>query len=230
MLPPIAILVITYNRANTLQKTLRLLHEHVMYSGDQQYFVADDGSTDGTQAMIKEWGWRGIYPKNMQLNLIQSDRKGLGANANAGLRAAFEYSPIVLQLQDDMQPTKPLLLDAHVQKLQDDPLAGFIRLWGVAGHKYKAELDGGYWGISWDSPEHYIASDRPHIKHKRFHEAVGLYPEGRTTGDTEEAWCHQVRAVVNSGTVVPRVFVPLIDTEYNFEHVCYGQRWRDEGL
>lgn len=224
MLPPIAVLIITYNRVVVLEQTIQRLVEQLRYQGSMQLFIADDGSTDGTQDMIahlSEW-WR---PK-----LIQSDRMGLGANANAGLRAAFEYSPIVLQLQDDMQPTKPLLLDHHVQKLQDDPSAGFIRLWGVAGHKYKAELDGGYWGISWDSPEHYIASDRPHIKHKRFHEAVGLYPEGRTTGDTEEAWCHQVRAVVNSGTVVPRVFVPLIDTEYNFEHVCYGQRWRDEGL
>jgi glycosyltransferase involved in cell wall biosynthesis len=224
MLPNLAIVVVTYNRVAVLLETLHRLREYVRYNGEIKYCIADDGSTDGTQPMIGEW-----LPDATDIGIVQSNRVGLGANTNAGLLAAWEYSPIVLQLQDDMQLQSPLNLDAHVQKLVDDESAGFIRLWGVAGHQYNATLDGGYWRIAWDSPEHYIASDRPHIKHRRFHDAAGMYPTGKTTGDTEEAWCHQTRLVSQEKTI-PSVLVPLIDTENSWKHVCYDQRWRDKGL
>jgi glycosyltransferase involved in cell wall biosynthesis len=220
MWPAVAIVVVTYQRASTLRGTLERLRHHLAYSGPIRYVVADDGSTDETHALLEQ----------LDIEPVVSNRGGLGANTNAGLRRALEQTEYVMQLQDDMHLLSNLNLDAHVVKLRDDPSAGFIRLWGVAGHNYVARLDQQYWRIDWRSPELYIPSDRPHIKHKRFVDAYGFYPEGRATGDTEEAFCHQCRAVaVSDGG--PDVLIPhAIDVERNFAHMCEGSRWRDQGL
>lgn len=220
--PLLSMLVITYNRRDVLHGTLTRLRRHLAYSGKIQYIVADDGSDDGTQQMIAD-----EFP---DAHLVQSLRLGLGGNTNAGLRASFELSPFVGSTQDDMWLHTTLDLDKHVQKLQDDAMAGFIRLWGVAGHNYEARLDQQYWRISWRSPELYIPSDRPHLVHRRFHDAYGVYPTGRKTGDTEEAFMHQCRAAaLTSGG--PDVLIPLgLDTERNFSHEGEGIRWRDQGL
>jgi GT2 family glycosyltransferase len=220
--PDVTIMVITYNRRDVLHGTLTRLYEHLAYSGKLHYIVADDGSNDGTQQMLAS--------DHPDVHLVQSLRLGLGGNTNAGLRAAFELSDLVGSLQDDMHLLCTLDLDKHVQKLQEDPSAGFIRLWGVAGHQYIARLDQQHWRIAWDSPELYIPSDRPHLKHRRFHLAYGFYPEGRSTGDTEEAWSHQCRAIALSQGG-PDVLVPhALDIESNFFHAGEGIRWRDQGL
>jgi GT2 family glycosyltransferase len=220
MWPVVVAVVVTYQRAEVLHGTLGRLRQHLHYSGALRYVVADDGSSDGTHAMLEQ----------MDIEPVITQRGGLGANTNAGLRRAFDQADVVMSLQDDMHLLSTLDLDKHVQKLQEDVSAGFIRLWGVAGHQYTARLDQQYWRISWTSPELYIPSDRPHLKHRRFHDAYGFYPEGRATGDTEEAFCHQCRAVALT-TGGPDVLIPHAeDTERNFAHMCEGSRWRDQGL
>lgn len=218
--PSLAILIVTYNRRETLLGTIEHLATHLDYQGERVVVIADDGSDDGTQEMAG----RG------NVCYVRSNRSGLGANTNAGLRAAFEHSPFVLQLQDDMHLLAHLDLHPHVEKLRDDETSGFIRLWGIGGHRYTATLEGNFWRVDWKSDELYIPSDRPHLKHKRFHDAVGFYPEGRLTAETEEAWCHQVRdKALASG--VPSVLVPQgIDTERSWEHMEWHNRWRDQGL
>jgi hypothetical protein len=98
----------------------------------------------------------------------------------------------------------------------------------VAGHKYQAQLEGGYWRIWWHSPELYIPSDRPHLKHRRFHEWYGLYPEGLKSAETEDAWCHQCkdRAGLN-GKQLMSLYTGR-DRKDLGTHVSRG--WRDKGL
>lgn len=221
--PPLAILIVTYNRAATLRGTLRHLGEHLHYIGPRRVFVADDGSDDETQALVGSI---------IGAELVQSNRSGLGANTNAGLRAAFGFSDYVLQLQDDMHLKAHLDLHPHVERLRDDPTSGFIRLWGVGGHRYTATLEGNHWRVSWNSDELYIPSDRPHLKHRRFHDAYGLYPAGLPTAATEEAWCHQCKNIARERIAenVPSVLVPQMETERLWEHMHWGDRWRDKGL
>lgn len=222
--PPLAILVVTYNRVGTLIDTLTQLTNNLHYVGPRRLFVADDGSDDGTPVRVRLLHEDAV--------IVQSNRVGLGANTNAGLRAAFEYSPFVLQLQDDMHLRCHLDLHPHVEKLRDDPAAGFVRLWGVGGHRYTATLDGNHWRVSWNSDELYIPSDRPHLKHRRFHDAFGYYPEGLPTAATEEAWCHQAKNIARERLAdgVPHVLVPQQETERTWEHMHWGDRWRDKGL
>ena len=122
-------------------------------------------------------------------------------------------------------------LHPHIEKLRDDPTCGFIRLWGVGGHNYHGNLEGNYWRIWWNSPELYIPSDRPHVKHARFHAFYGEYPEGLSTAVTEDAWCHQCKDRAGRDGVQLDVFVPQNQlTETTWEHAHWGQRWRDVGL
>lgn len=221
--PALSVLVVTYQRRSTLQETLRRLHTHLYYAGPMQYIVADDGSDDGTQDML-----RTVYP---QAQLVQSDRRGLGANTNAGLRRAFAEAEYVLQCQDDMHLLTTLDVHPHVERLRDDPTCGFIRLWGVGGHRYEGRLEGNYWRIYWHSDELYIPSDRPQIKSRAFHEHYGWYPEGLATGHTEEAWCHQCKERAGLHGRQLDVFVPQNQlTESTWSHEHWGQRWRDQGL
>lgn len=222
-LPTISCLILTYNRREMVLETIRRLQEHLKYSGNIQYVVSDDGSDDGTQAALLE-----EFPG---LALVQNNRVGLGASNNRGLERCWANGDIVLQLQDDLYCQKDLPLDLHVEKLLADETCGFIRLWGVAGHRYQGALEGGYWRVWWNSPELYIPSDRPHIKHGRFHAFFGYYPEGRKTAETEEAFCHQCKDRAGLNGKQLDVFVPVtVDTEGSFEHMAYGSRWRAVGL
>lgn len=223
--PPVAVLVVTYQRIEILQRTLGGLLQNLTYAGPLRYVIADDGSTDGTHEMIDS-----LRDAGLDAVLVASNRNGLGANTNAGLRAAFHMTDLVLQLQDDMFLQHHLDLTAHVDRLLSHPDDGFIRLWGVGGHRYTATLDGSYWRVSWESDELYIPSDRPHLKHRRFVEAAGYYPEGFPTAATEEVFCHQAKNAARAGGV-PFVLVPhALDVESNFSHEGWGQRWRDVGL
>lgn len=221
--PRLSVLVITYNRKEILRETLYRLKQHLGYVGPIHYIVADDGSDDGTQSMLEE-----EFP---DAELVQSHRVNLGGNSNAGLRAAFEKADFVLQLQDDMQMLCYLDAHPHIQKLIDDETCGYVRLWGVAGHLYEAKLDGNYWRLLWTCPDLYVASDRPHLKHKRFHDHFGYYPEGLLSAETEEAWCKQTKEVAAARASNIDVIVPLtVLTETSWEHVGWGDRWRDKGL
>lgn len=221
--PTLAVVVVTYNRARTLHETLRRLGAHLLYTGPLVWIVADDGSDDDTASMLAL-----DYP---DVQRVVSPRRGLGANTNAGLRAALTQADYVLQLQDDMHLLTTLDMHPHIERLRDDTTCGFIRLWGVGGHRYEGRLEGNYWRVYWHSDELYIPSDRPHVKHRRFHEHYGFYPEGLVTAHTEEAWCHQCKGRAGLEGKQIDVFVPQMqDTERSWEHMEWSQRWRDVGL
>lgn len=221
--PTLAINIVTFNRRDILRETIARLRRHLHYVGEIRIFVADSGSDDGTQQMLTE-----TYP---DVTLIQNHGTTMGANTNAGLRACLSIADYVLQLQDDMHLLTTLDLHPHIERLRDDETCGFIRLWGVGGHRYEGRLEGNYWRVYWHSDELYIPSDRPHVKHRRFHQHYGMYPEGLTTAVTEDAWCHQCKNRAGADGVQIDVFVPQnADTEKSWEHVGWNQRWRDVGI
>ena len=78
----------------------------------------------------------------------------------------------------------------------------------------------------------------PHLKHRRFHDYFGLYPEGMKLGETEEAFCHQCKRKValwnkrkdkkEDDAAPPYVAVPLnSDSETAWMHV--GDSWQAKG-
>lgn len=213
----VAVMITTYNRADILAENLTRVAKYVQYAGKIEIVIADDGSTDHTELMLKQ---------DFDVHFVQTNRQGLGANANNGLHKAFSLCDTVLQFQDDVWLDKPLDLTPLVARLSN-PDAGWMRLGKFANHKLHAELNGEYWRVNWHSPEIYIVSDQPHLKHKRFHEAAGYYPEGLKIGDTENTWCGWTWAEGKAGRL-PDVLIP-VDVPHNiWRHV--GVSWQSEGL
>lgn len=219
-LPNLAVIVPTYNRPDIVRTCILRLQEHLHYSGSVTYLVGDDSEVPLSAPALE--GLRNVL-------IFNGPRNGLGANLNLLLRAALSSNfNLYLQMDDDHWLMKPLDLDPHVQHLVDDPTAGCIRLMGISGHHYTAQLKQSYWKLLWDAPELYLASMRPHLKHRRFHDVYGLYPEGLKLGQTEETFCHQCReyAHLYGG---PDVLVPLdVLTESSWTHV--GDSWQTKGL
>jgi glycosyltransferase involved in cell wall biosynthesis len=210
----IGIIVVTYQRAHLLVDTISALRSCADTGHEPApLIVADDGSTDGTHALV-----RAAWP---EAHLVVTDRGGLGANTNAGLRAAWQLGcDVVLQLQDDMLLTAPLPLAAMAADMRRDPSIGWVRLWGLEGQTYTADLVGGYWRVRWESDDAYIASDRPHIKSRAMCQMLGDYPEGLPIIKAEPTWCQQARERALAHPRTPQVCVPLDwPTESGWAHL-----------
>lgn len=221
----IGIVVVTYQRAPLLSQTVAALQSCVDAGGEPlSLIIADDGSTDGTHDLV-----RAAWPN---ARLVITRRGGLGANTNAGLRAAWAAGcDVVMQLQDDMLLLAPLPLAQIVSDMRRDPTLGWVRLWGIEGQTYSADLNGRYWRVRWDSDDAYIASDRPHIKTKRMCQVLGDYPEGLPILQCEPAWCRQARErALQLGRNAPRVGVPINwSTEDGWKHLGINSH-KERGL
>lgn len=220
---PIAVIIPTYNRAEIVGQTIRLLRDNIIYEHGLVFYVGCDGD-DNTPEVVQSID-------GAQVICLSESAGSFGANINRLLvYAAHLGHDLFLQLDDDHHLKHPLILDNHARYLNDFELAGWIRLMGVGYHKYNAKLNGLYWYVDWDSPELYITSMRPHLKHRRFLETFGAYPEGLKLGQTEESYCHQCKdvALTTEGTL-PSVLVPLdVTTESSWDHV--GNSWQSKGL
>jgi glycosyltransferase involved in cell wall biosynthesis len=77
-LPKVSVIICSYNGASTTESCLRSM-EKIRYPGEFEVVFVDDGSTDNTQEILKQFPWvRNIKQKNM----------GLSYARNVGLAAA----------------------------------------------------------------------------------------------------------------------------------------------
>jgi glycosyltransferase involved in cell wall biosynthesis len=246
MLPGVSVLIPTYNRANIVRGTVAFLNLNLLYDGPVTFIVGVDGDDNTAETLnsIRLPGGRGLVVLDGPRRQGLSDT-GLGANLN--MLMAASQDDIVIQMDDDHHLVSPLNITPHVKHLtgKSTPLpgcksfsseaAGWIRLMGVGFHSYTATLRGMYWYVHWDSVGEYslyIPSNRPHIKHRRFHKHYGKYPVNMKLGETEEAFCHQCRNKANEHVgdrwEIPHVLVPLnSQSETAWKHV--GHSFQTQG-
>jgi hypothetical protein len=213
--PTLGVLIPTYRRHEIVAQTVALLRENLCYSGEIEILVSEDGPD---------------LPPVWQdgVRVIAGPGRGLGANLNALLSASV-HCEVLLQSDDDNHLSGPLDLDPHVRTLLQEPLAGWIRLQYVADHHFRATLKGSYWWVDWDSPELYITSNKAHLKHRRFHDTFGMYPEDLNLAETENGFCWQCKDMAALPGVWPQVLVPLdVATESLWQHV--GPSWQSKGF
>ena len=224
--PTVAVLIPTFNRLSILVDTIDSLHTMVMYGGKLEYYVGVDSDKETTDQTTDTFLKRLHHVGN--INVFDGPRRQgkkmrgyLGANLNMLYAAAVaDGHRLFLQMDDDHQLIRALDLQPHVDKLLEDPTAGWIRLMGVGFHKYCGCLEGNYWRVRWDSPEAYIPSNRPHLKEKRFHDVFGGYPEDLKLGETEEGFCMQCKDMAAMVDNPPCVMVPItVLTESSWNHV-----------
>ena len=114
LLDSLTIIIPTYNREKVLTKALNgylaqssphLIHE---------LLVVDDGSTDGTESMVREIGKRSPFP----IRYLRQPNKGPAAARNLGISEA--RAALVLFTDSDIIPERSLV-EQHVQWHRNDP-------------------------------------------------------------------------------------------------------------
>lgn len=207
-LPPVTIGLITYKRPYELIRTLDGLRAHLTYRGELRWLVSDD-NTPSSPDRAK----RNKILKSYGVDLIITERNsGWGANANFLMQHIdTDYTFFI---EDDYVLTRPLDLSLGVALLEEKKHLGMLRYRGTAGdvpvfHQFEADISAyvpdwregvspvsgklTYLQFDGGSPTLYIYSHGAHLKHRRFHDYYGLYPEGLKLGVTEETYAHTVK-------------------------------------
>lgn len=116
MIPVVSVVIPTYNRADLVVRAVESALAQT-YS-NLEVIVADDGSTDATQDMMK------AYNTNRRVKYIHIPHSGLPAVArNAGLREAQGEYIAFLDSDDAWMPEK---LEKQMSVLLSDPQVGLV--------------------------------------------------------------------------------------------------------
>lgn len=217
-LPPIVVIATTWapegpvgdSRLASFHEALLSWSDNLHYEGDLYLHVADDGSrknSHGNADPIDLAGDMAIgrgYGPWEEYSTTEQDRKGVGASLNAGLAAAFDRTPLALYVVDDWELTEELDLTPWARLLLVEESIGAVRLGpphpGIHGEiqmfddGFALRLNPAFGG--------FVASQRPTLYHKRFHEVHGWWPEGVSAYECErifnEAFCQRQERLNNA--------------------------------
>ena len=104
----LSIVIPTYNRKDTLKKCITNLFQQTYPKTDFEILIIDDGSTDGTDNLVKEI----IDQSPVQLRYFKQENKGPAAARNVGIKNAKGKD--ILFMGDDIIAT-PTLIDEHIK-------------------------------------------------------------------------------------------------------------------
>lgn len=210
---PIVIILQTYKRTDVALRTIRAARERLSYQGDLVWYIADDGSPAEHLSAVRE-----LLPEAP----YHSERRGYGGNSNAAWRMADAVSPLTLWLEDDWELTQPLDLTPFADLLMERPEIGMLRL-GVLNLDIKGRTWGHAGRLYWtlDHIPHHdgtpVFTGHPSLRHVRYRDAYGWYPEGLVPGDTELAYAYQYRIGAIDG---PAILWPVDYPAYGlFGHI-----------
>jgi hypothetical protein len=222
--PDLGVMLFTYKRLSTAERTLRALCERAHYSGRLRLHIADDGSPEVAPDLSQAEALRQIaggYEQVYAATAANSGQHGYGASYNLATQIMHVDCAVLLPLEDDWELTAPLDLDPLVETLLD-PAHGIecIRM-GYIG--YTQELRGtlvptpaGHM-LRFDpaSPEPHVLAGHPRLETREFERRVGPWPELRPAGETEFIVCHRPQA--RTGVAWP--LDVLRPSEHRFAHI-----------
>lgn len=202
--PQVSILLITYKRYELALRTIKGVCRNLYYMGPLHWHIADDGSGGGhvlaLQNALKE------YAPASTVTISNTQRAGVGRSMNVGQAECWKRSDYVLWLEDDWELYQPLDLAPCVRVLRECQDIGMIRL-GYMQVNLAGTLRAGaghlWWRLSWESEDPYIFAGHAALRHRRFIDAYGPYPEGLTPGDTEAAFAHHINQVRGPAVLWP---------------------------
>jgi len=214
---PCTVLVVTYNRPVEIRRTLYAFLKNVIYPHDKLLFhLADDASPGSYIADIKsEFNF-------LHWSHTRTERGGWGKNVNTALKAIV--TPFVFLMEDDYVANGPVDLETGARLMTNVEQVGLVRYDGLAGHfltlhinefvNHEGRID--YCVIDKKSRHLNVYSNRPHLRHKRFTDYYGYYPEGGKLGWTEEAFAHHVRKAPDDS---PSLAILKDGIPRRFEHI-----------
>lgn len=184
---PLAIVLLTYNRWDCAEKTLRSALDNISYSGKLSVHIADDGTGHDYRMALKELA--GGYDKVQGVSVSDSERGGYGKNYNLAMQTVHQFAELVLPLEDDWELLRPLDLDPLALVL-DDERVGCVRM-GYLGatQSLRGEMliiQSHLWFLmDWDSAERHIFAGHPRLETVEWERQVGPWPEGLDPNMTE---------------------------------------------
>lgn len=216
--PLVDVVIVHYNRPQELLRSVESLREHLRYPA-LRWVVADDHSPEEAFEFIKG---------EVQPDIIfrTKERSGLGINTNNALKQLD--SDFVFLTMDDRVLTRPIDLAPGVDVLTRYEEFGMVRYGGLLGHDITCRLrtlnDAPPYYDVWEALKKesrflFVYSGAPHLKHRRFHDAYGLYVEGYKLGYTEVEFAQRFIALEG-----PKIMCfPELVVNY-FEHI--GHSWQ----
>ena len=103
--PRVSALFSTFNRAPLLRKALEGLLHQTLHRDEFEVVVVDDGSSDDTESVVRE------FERSLQVKYMFQENMGLAAGKNTALHLA--QAPLVVFMDDDDIPG-PNLLEEHL--------------------------------------------------------------------------------------------------------------------
>lgn len=194
MAEPLTIILQTYCRTDVALRTIAAARQYLSYGGPLYWYVADDGSpVEHVRAV-----WDALDWVSTDRLIGHSVRRGYGGNCNAAWAIADQIGALTFWLEDDWELRQPLDLYAYACLLMETSEIGMVRL-GALNLDIRARTwaYGGrvYWKL--DREPHIegtpVFTGHPSLRHRRYRDAYGPYPEGLTPGETELAYAYQFR-------------------------------------
>lgn len=194
----VTILLVTYNRPTEIRRTVTALLSHLHYAGDLRWHIADDDSPPDYLPQLRR-----DFPA-LNFTCTVTPRQGWGANVNKALQHP-QMSDLIFLCEDDYVAYRDLDLDYGAALLSSVPTLGLVRYDGLAGHvglnlwlqeaaTSMGRLD--YLLLDRQQSTHLnVYSHRPHLRHRRFHDTYGLYPEHLPLGLTEDRYAHLIKDI-----------------------------------
>jgi glycosyltransferase involved in cell wall biosynthesis len=215
--PVVTVLVITYRRLMLAKKTIESIKQYLEYP-NLRFHLADDGSGDEYIVKLIET----IGP-NYPITVTNTNRRGLGANTNAGVAACLAQSPYYLQLQDDFVLTHPMDLKPSVELLAERNDIGMVRLGRLNPYMSGTvfEAINRYWWMIKRKSDTYIYTENPHLCHSRFPQTYGQIREDLKMGIAELDMCSRF----NNGSGPEIVWPAWLSTTDMFQHIGDSQSY-----
>lgn len=192
----LTVLIVTYDRPAEIRRTIAALLSYIQYDGNLRWHIADDGSPDNYLPELHR-----DFPQ-LAFTATVTSRQGWGANVNKALTHP-QMSDLIFLCEDDYVAQRPLDLTTGAALLSANNNLGCVRYDGLAGHVglnlwlREAQLPTGavtYLELDKRRSEHLnIYSNRPHLRHRRWHDHYGLYPTNVSLGRCEEVYAHTIK-------------------------------------
>lgn len=197
---PIVVILLTYERTEYALRTIAAARKHLRYP-DLRWYLADDGSSESHCDAVL------AAAQGLELAGRHTLAGGTyGANAQRAWDEASKVSKLAFFLEDDWELRQDLELRPFADLLMDDERFGMVRLGylnlGMAGLTIGS---GGhlYWWLNRQSPEAYVFTGHPSLRHQRFKDAYGPYQPGLQPGETELNMAWRFRTREGPGIVWP---------------------------
>lgn len=223
--PVLSVVMVTFKRTDLALRTIRGLERCLAYPKDKIYFyIADDGSpwehVETLLRAVQECGFNLLDYHNQK---FAPGTFFPGRGWNLALATAHKKSPFVLWMEDDWELRRPLAISPYLRMLHDQESVGMVRLGHLAtGSDVRIVGYSGIHYLEYLRSTAYAYSGNPHIRHIRFSDAVGLFPENKNPGDIELAQDEIFRTNPN----VPAIWRPADIPGWGiFGHIGTEKTW-----